>query len=130
MSANSTAAKAALAQDDSQLVVKTTNFKSSNFLAKTKVFTGEKATPNKNGDDPILLVIISGKCPKNRVLDGTVAENMGLLPDTLYLMSATLGSIDPKYGPQVNYEAIIEVSDPMTILTMTEKLGEPILLDL
>lgn len=121
--------EAAEAAQTENVVVPTTKFKSSVFTAKVVMFTGEKAVPNKHGEMPIVLVVIAGKCPKRRVIDGTSAERMGLTVNKSYLFTATAGEIDEEYGLQINYLATAELG-VMDILSTSDKLGEPILLDI
>ena len=107
-----------------------TKFTGCIMAAKVQPFTGEKASPNKNGDSPIILIPIAGKYPNKRVIDGTVAINMGITEDTSYLFKVTPGETDPKYGLQFNFEPLEEVKGITSILEVQAALGDAEMLEL
>lgn len=99
------------------------------FAAKAAMFNGKSAKANKNGEFPVVLVVIAGKCPKKRVLDGSVFTNMNIEMDTTYLFSFSAGDIDPNYGQEYNFTPIVEIVSVMDTIKIVQELGSPELLD-
>jgi hypothetical protein len=95
------------------------------FLATVKSFTNGEA--DKNGNLPVILNPVAGKCPDKRVIAGTVALNDGMQINKTYLISCTEGDEDPEYGRQFNYSVVAEAS-LMEIVQSTQFLGAPSLI--
>ena len=107
-----------------------TKFSGCIMAAKVQLFTGEKASPNKNGDKPLILIPIAGKYPNKRVIDGTVAINMGITEGNSYLFQVGLGKEDPKHGIQFTFEPLDEVKGITSILEVQAALGNAEMLEL
>ena len=99
------------------------------FAAKAAMFNGKSAKANKNGEFPVVLVVFAGACPKKRVIDGSVFNNMGLELGANYLFSYTAGKIDPEYGQEYEFTAVSEIVSAMDNINIMQALGAPELLD-
>ena len=99
------------------------------FAAKAAMFNGKSAKANKNGDFPVVLVVLAGACPKKRVIDGTVFTNMNIEMDTNYLFSFSAGEIDTTHGQEYNFTPVVEIVSVMDNIKIIQELGEPVLLD-
>ena len=93
------------------------------FLGSVNSYNAKTAKPDSNGLEPVILEVIAGKCPKKRVLAGTIAKNMQIEIGITYLFKWTKLPDDPTYGTQYAFQAIMPVTDPLTLLQMTDKLG-------
>lgn len=93
------------------------------FLAVVSTFNGKTAKPNKHGLDPLILEVIAGSCPVKRVVDGSVAKNAKLEAGTTCMIKWSEDEMDEEYGSQYIFTKLMEVSCPMDILNISEKLG-------
>ena len=55
------------------------------FLAKVEMLKSERASEDKNGLMPVILLGIAGEIPSRSVISGTYAQNMGIIPGCVYL---------------------------------------------
>ena len=97
------------------------------FLATVCKFTGNKenpAMPDINGLMPIILEPLAGACPNKRVIAGTVARNMGIEENQVYLFKWTRLEDDVDYGSQFGFVAVTHVQDPIQIITASNSLGD------
>jgi len=102
----------------------------SKFVATVNTFSGSTERPAKqdrNGKDPIILSVISGKAPNRTVLSGTVAERAGLEVGKTYLIQVRETEAN-EYGRQFRFEKIGEPS-MLDVLDMEDRLGEPTIID-
>ena len=102
--------------------------KTSIFLATVSMYNSNSATSDKNGLMPMLLDVVAGKCPKKRVLAGTIASNMGLEEGNTYLFKFTQLEDDTVHGSQYSFTKISPVTDVMQILSATTQLGDATLI--
>ena len=82
------------------------------FVASVKMYNGSAEKPakeDKNGEMPVILDVVAGKCPNKRVLSGTVAERAGMESGKAYLMKAEEIDEDPENGRQFRYSTIKEL---------------------
>lgn len=98
------------------------------FIASVVTPNGEQFRSDKNGNFPVLLNVLSGKCPNKRVIAGTMAINMDIQPGQTYLFNWTEGIIDPDYGRQFNFEKVKEIN-ALEVIQVAKELGEAELLD-
>jgi len=76
------------------------------FVASVKMYNGSAEKPakeDKNGEMPVILDVVAGKCPNKRVLSGTVADRAGMESGKAYLMKAEEIEEDPENGRQFRY---------------------------
>lgn len=92
-------------------------------IVSISAFTGENATRDKNGKMPVVLTPLCGVIPSKRILSGTIAENMGLIPGKPVMVSFSEGEEDATYGRQFTW-ASAGVVTPMEILQAKQLLGE------
>jgi hypothetical protein len=100
------------------------------FLAAVKSFNGSKdnpASPDKNGNMPVLLHPVAGSCPDKRIIAGTVALNEGMQINKTYLISCVETDTDEEFGRQFNFTVIAEASI-MEIMQAPNFLGQPSLI--
>lgn len=114
--------------------MKLSDFTGGMFAAKVVLYSGknkkgEDILPNKHGVMPVVLVVLAGKCPINRVIDGTSAERMGIELNTSYLFSVSLGKIDEEYGQEYNYTPSNELKSALETLEICNALGAPEILE-
>ncbi|HBR12676.1 MAG TPA: hypothetical protein DD740_10885 [Chryseobacterium sp.] len=76
------------------------------FVAKVEMLKSEKATTDKNGLMPIILIGIAGEIPNKTVISGTYAANMDLEVGNVYLFQADELEEDVMYGRQFSFRAI------------------------
>jgi len=76
---------------------------------------------DKNGNLPVILNVIAGKCPNRNVLSGTVAENAGFEVGETYLVQCREIEPSDEYGRQFVYNKM-KVLDVNNILDSIEKL--------
>lgn len=72
----------------------------------TYVKKGGVLSSDVNGKNAVILNVISGQCPKKRVITGTIAENMGIAPGNTYVFSWTKEEDDPTFGVQYSFNLI------------------------
>lgn len=78
----------------------------SGFVAKVEMLKSEKASEDKNGLMPVILLGIAGEIPSRTVISGTYAANMGINPGSVYLFQADENDEDPMYGRQFTFRTI------------------------
>lgn len=81
------------------------------FVASVKNFNGSTERPaeeDKNGEMPVILDVVAGKCPNKRVLSGTVALRAGMEAGKAYLMKCEEIDRD-EYGRQFRFSTIKEL---------------------
>ena len=76
------------------------------IIAKAAAYT--QGGPDKNGKNPIILVVIAGKCPNRNVISGTVAESAGIEAGKTYLFQVREGNPDPQYGRRFVFTSLGE----------------------
>jgi hypothetical protein len=80
------------------------------YLVNAGFFNPTSATPNKNGEMPLYLNGINGILPERaRVLDGTVARNLGIEPGNNYMLGVTPTGTN-EYGTTFAYSNMGKVS--------------------
>ena len=102
------------------------------FLATVCNYYGNKenpAKPDSNDLMPVILEPLGGTCPKKRVIVGTVARNMGIEENQVYLFKWTKLEDDEKHGSQFGFVAVTHLPDPLQVITASQSLGEPTIVD-
>lgn len=92
------------------------------FIANAVSPNGEQFKSDKNGNFPILLNVLSGKCPSKRVIAGTMAINMGVEAGKAYMFSWTELPEDETYGRQFQFSKIKELT-ALEIVQASKELG-------
>ncbi len=77
------------------------------FVAKVEVLKSERATEDKNGLMPVILIGIAGEIPSRSVISGTIARRMNIQEGYVYLFQAEELEEDVMYGRQFNFMAIL-----------------------
>ena len=98
------------------------------FIASVVSPNGAQFKSDKNGNFPVLLNVLSGKCPSKRVLSGTMAINMEIEPGNTYMFSWEEAEVDETYGRQFNFSKVKLVS-ALEIVQTAKELGEAQLID-
>lgn len=69
-----------------------------------------QGSTDKNGKEPVILNVVSGKCPNRNVISGTVAESMGIEVGKTYLFHVREGEPDAQYGRRFVFSSLKEMS--------------------
>jgi len=96
------------------------------FVGRVSLF--QNGNPDKNGNMPVIIVPVAGKCPNRNVISGTVAANMGLDLDKTYLFSVREVDPDEEYGRRFVFTPVSELSGS-EVLEASFKLGPGTLLN-
>ena len=97
------------------------------IIASINPFTGSDenpATADKNGEMPVILQVVAGKCPNKRVISGTVAKRAGLEVGNSYVISCTEGTPDEEYGRNFNWNRLTDALGPMDLIKGCAELGD------
>lgn len=93
------------------------------FIASVVSPNGEQFKSDKNGNFPVMLNILAGRCPSKRVIAGTMAINMDIEPGQTYLFNWTEGEADHTYGRQFNFEKVKNV-EALELIQAAKELGK------
>ena len=102
------------------------------FLATVCNYYGNKENPAKQDSNdlmPIILEPLGGSCPNKRVLAGTVARNMGIEENQVYLFKWTRLEDDEDYGSQFGFVAVTHIQDPIQVITASQSLGDSTIIE-
>lgn len=94
------------------------------FLAKVEMLKSEKASEDKNGLYPVILLGIAGEIPSRSVISGTFATNMAIQPGEVYLFQATEQEEDVIYGRKFNFMPISKSLSAVEVLQAKQYLGK------
>lgn len=94
------------------------------FLAKVEVLKSERASEDKNGLMPVILVGIAGEIPSRTVISGTVAQRMGIYEGDVYLFQADELDEDIMYGRQFTFMAISKPLSAIETLQASDFVGK------
>ncbi|KUJ51741.1 hypothetical protein [Chryseobacterium sp. JAH] len=94
------------------------------FVAKVEVLQSERATEDKNGLKPVILIGIAGEIPSRTVISGTVAQRMGICEGAVYLFQADELEEDPMYGRQFTFMAISKQLSAIETLQASDFVGK------
>ncbi|WBV51185.1 hypothetical protein [Chryseobacterium gambrini] len=94
------------------------------FVAKVEMLKSEKASEDKNGLMPVILIGIAGEIPSKTVISGTVAQRMGIYEGSIYLFQANEIESDPLYGRQFNFMAISKELSAIETLQASDFVGK------
>ena len=94
------------------------------FLAKVEMLKSEKASEDKNGLYPVILLGIAGEIPSRSVISGTFATNMGIQPGEVYLFQATEQEEDVIYGRKFSFMPISKSLSAVEVLQAKQYLGK------
>lgn len=83
-------------------------------------------TADKNGLEPKIINVLSGKCPNRNVISGTIADNLGLEDNKTYLFQVRETEPNDRYGRQFSYVVTKEL-DAMEIVKVSKELGSAII---
>ena len=98
------------------------------FLATVCKYNGNKenpAKPDSNDLMPVILEPLGGTCPKKRVIAGTIARNMGIEENQVYLFKWTRLEDDEEYG----FVAVTQVQDPIQVISASQSLGDSTIIE-
>jgi len=84
---------------------------------------------DKNGKLPVMLRPVAGKLPNKFIIAGTIAENEGFSIGKTYLVQIMEREEDQIFGRQFTYQKLSEVTSPLEIILLQEKLGEGSIFD-
>jgi len=92
------------------------------FLANVNTYVkkGGEISTDKNGKEAVILNVISGKCPVNRVIAGTVAERLGIETGNTYTFNWKEEESN-EWGRQFSFECLGKAS--FLDLMMAQKQG-------
>lgn len=97
-------------------------------IVNPAIFNGNKAKEDTNGRMPVILNPVYGKMPFNRIINGSIADNLGLTPGKNYLIQGVfIGDTNPATGEvrqQLQVTNLGEVSAVDMILNKTKFLNE------
>ena len=96
------------------------------FLATVCKYNGNKenpAKPDSNDLMPVILEPLGGTCPKKRVIAGTIARNMGIEENQVYLFKWTRLEDDEEYV------AVTQVQDPIQVISASQSLGDSTIIE-
>lgn len=94
------------------------------FVAKVEVLKSERATEDKNGLKPVILIGIAGEIPSRTVISGTVAQRMGIYEGDVYLFQAEELDEDIMYGRQFSFMAISKQLSAIETLQASDYVGK------
>ena len=94
------------------------------FVAKVELLKSERASEDKNGLMPVILIGIAGEIPSKSVISGTVAQRMGIYEGSVYLFQASEIDADPLYGRQFNFMAISKELSAIETLQASDFVGK------
>lgn len=94
------------------------------FVAKVELLKSERASEDKNGLMPVILIGIAGEIPSKTVISGTVAQRMGIYEGSIYLFQANEIESDPLYGRQFNFMAISKELSAIETLQASDFVGK------
>ena len=102
------------------------------FLATVCNYYGNKenpAKPDSNDLMPVILEPLGGTCPKKRVVAGTVARNMGIEENQVYLFKWTRLEDHEEYGSQFGFVAVTHIADSIQVISASQSLGDSIIIE-
>jgi len=99
------------------------------FLAKVEMLKSEKATSDKNGLMPVILIGIAGEIPNRTVISGTYASNMNLEVGNVYLFQGEELEEDPMFGRQFSFRTISKELSAIETLQASSYVGKLRIID-
>lgn len=99
------------------------------FLAKVEMLKSEKATSDKNGLMPVILIGIAGEIPSRTVISGTYASNMNLEAGSVYLFQGEELEEDPMFGRQFSFRTISKELSAIETLQASSYVGKLRIID-
>ncbi|WP_313098247.1 hypothetical protein [Epilithonimonas sp.] len=99
------------------------------FVAKVEMLKSEKATSDKNGLMPVILIGIAGEIPSRTVISGTYASNMHLEAGNVYLFQAEELEEDLMYGRQFIFRTISKELSAIETLQASNYVGRLRIID-
>lgn len=81
------------------------------------------STPDKNGNQAIMMQCIAGKMPNRNVLSGTVASRVGLEIGKTYLINCREQGFDKLFGPDYVFVKVKELETGEDIIRASKELG-------
>lgn len=106
------------------LVVATANTKTHNK-------GGAETTPDKNGNLPIQLAVLAGKCPNRAiVINGSLAIGLGIGEKQTYILQINYRDTDT-YGDNWNHQVLSQLSavDFIQLPKFVKEYGQPNVVD-
>jgi hypothetical protein len=94
------------------------------IVAAVTNFSGT-TTPDKNGEQPVMLQCIAGTMPNRNVLSGTVAKRTGIEVGKTYLMNVRESGFDDIFGTDFTFIKIAALDNALDIVRASKELGEP-----
>lgn len=92
-----------------------------NSICIVSVNVFNSGTLDKNGKEPVILNVVSGKSPNRTVLSGTIAERAGFEVGKTYLASCSEREAN-EYGRQFVWQKLSEAS-VMDVIKGQKELG-------
>ena len=102
------------------------------FLATVCNYYGNKenpALPDVNDLMPVILEPLGGTCPKKRIIVGTVARNMNIEENQVYLFKWTRLEDHEEYGSQFGFVAVTHIADPIQVISASQSLGDSTIIE-
>lgn len=93
------------------------------IVAAVTNFSGT-TTPDKNGQNPVMLQCIAGTMPNRNVLAGTVAQRAGFDVGKTYLVNVRETGFDKIFGADFTFIKIMELTSGLDIVRAAKELGE------
>lgn len=93
------------------------------IVAAITNFSGT-TTPDKNGENPVMLQCIAGTMPNRNVLSGTVAQRAGFEVGKTYLVNIRETGFDDTFGPDYTWIKIMELTSGLDIVRAAKELGD------
>lgn len=90
------------------------------------VNTYNQGTVDKNGKEPLMLNVIAGTSPNMFVINGTIAENIGIEVGSTYLLQVRETEKSEEYGRQFTHNKLEQVTG-MDIIRAKNELGAPVI---
>lgn len=92
------------------------------FVGTVTPYSGS-TTSNKNAKSQVMIQNIAGKMPNRNVIDGTVAERMGIEVGKTYLFNVRERGYHKIFGRDFNFTRVMEMKDSLETVRVQKELG-------
>lgn len=99
------------------------------FVAKVEMLKSERASEDKNGLMPVILIGIAGEIPSRTVISGTYAMNMGITEGNVYLFQGDEQDEDSMFGRQFTFRTISKELSAVETLQASSYVGKLRIID-
>lgn len=94
------------------------------IIGSITTFSGT-TTPDKNGEQAIMIQCIAGIIPNRNVLSGTVAKRAGFEVGKTYLINVREAGTDILFGTDYTFTKVQELTSALDIVKAIKELGQP-----